>query len=107
MFTMFCGNITTANILCLLYLQLSASLEFDEFVAPVCLPESRWGTAGERLFVAGWGATNEKGDGPSSDVLQYTTLEEAPHEMCEPCLADDYNESLLICSYSNSTRPQP
>ncbi|XP_077494358.1 venom protease-like [Amblyomma americanum] len=89
-------------------MELSTSLDFDQFVAPVCLPKSQWKAAGQRLFVAGWGATDEEGKGPVSDVLLYTILRAAPRKVCEPCMEEDYvKKSTVICSYSNSTQPQP
>lgn len=80
-------------------LQLERPLNFDKFVAPVCLPKKQVNIAGRPLLIAGWGLTKEGGQ--DSDTLRYIIKKEMPYKQCKAFLHTAaqliLNETIVIC----------
>jgi len=74
--------------------------DFDDTVAPICLPEKLKAYSGEKVTVAGWGLLKENGDQPSK--LRKVDLEVLPMHTCR----DDYGykkswiTSRMLCTFA-------
>lgn len=62
-------------------IRLSRSVEYSEFVRPICLPESINVTDDTKFKIAGWGKTYFR-DAVGSPVLQFTDVNGVGHAEC-------------------------
>ncbi|XP_041089081.1 suppressor of tumorigenicity 14 protein homolog [Polyodon spathula] len=77
-------------------LELSASVPFNEFIQPACVPaRSHFFSTESSCFVTGWGVLVE--DGEISSVLQEATVKIISHNTCNK-FYDDAVTSRMLCA---------
>ncbi|ROT79324.1 trypsin [Penaeus vannamei] len=76
-------------------LQLSQPLSFNEFVAPIALPEAGHAASGD-CIVSGWGTTSEGGSTPS--VLQKVSVPIVSDAECRDAYGQNDIDDSMICA---------
>ncbi|XP_027232287.2 trypsin-1 [Penaeus vannamei] len=76
-------------------LQLSQPLSFNEFVAPIALPEAGHAASGD-CIVSGWGTTSEGGSTPS--VLQKVSVPIVSDDECRDAYGQNDIDDSMICA---------